>query len=351
MVIVVHQAREGRWRFSYTWAGRRHHVARVSRQAAIDEARRIARQIAEGQVAADQVDASELAEFRAWKASRSRSLERVAWEFLAAKERSAGASGRNVQTLRQHVERAVEALGRSRPLGEIQTVELEQWIDGLGVAPRSRNNIRNSMVTLWRWAKAREYVPDRLTAAEKVERWREVRGAVAILTPDQLAVCFEAVRPDYLPWLALGGLAGIRMEEMAPSSLSSKPALRWESIYLERRLVEVPAETSKTGRRRLVPVGDSLAAWLERCRPAAGGRVCPVTPPTKRETGRLGEAIGGWPTNGLRHSFGSYRTAVLGDPARVSLEMGNSAAVVMRHYFEAVTPEDGRAWFAVAPGS
>jgi hypothetical protein len=56
-----------------------------------------------------------------------------------------------------------------------------------------------------------------------------------------------------------------------------------------------------------------------------------------------------WQENGLRHSFISYRLAVLNDTAKVALEAGNSEEVIFTSYREVVTPEVAKAWFAVAP--
>jgi hypothetical protein len=56
-----------------------------------------------------------------------------------------------------------------------------------------------------------------------------------------------------------------------------------------------------------------------------------------------------WQENGLRHSFISYRLAILHDTARVALEAGNSPEVIFGHYRELVTPEQAQAWFNVRP--
>ena len=56
-----------------------------------------------------------------------------------------------------------------------------------------------------------------------------------------------------------------------------------------------------------------------------------------------------WKSNGLRHSFASYRFAQIGDAGRVAGECGNSAAVIHKHYRELVRPADAVKWFAVAP--
>jgi hypothetical protein len=56
-----------------------------------------------------------------------------------------------------------------------------------------------------------------------------------------------------------------------------------------------------------------------------------------------------WEANGLRHSYISYRLAILHDTARVALEAGNSPEVIFAHYRELVTPEEAEAWFNVRP--
>jgi hypothetical protein len=56
-----------------------------------------------------------------------------------------------------------------------------------------------------------------------------------------------------------------------------------------------------------------------------------------------------WQPNGLRHSYISYRLAILPDTARVALEAGNSPEVIFAHYRELVTPEAANASFGVIP--
>lgn len=56
-----------------------------------------------------------------------------------------------------------------------------------------------------------------------------------------------------------------------------------------------------------------------------------------------------WKSNALRHSFASYRFAQTGDAGRVAGELGNSAAVVHKHYRELVKPADAEKWFNVKP--
>jgi hypothetical protein len=56
-----------------------------------------------------------------------------------------------------------------------------------------------------------------------------------------------------------------------------------------------------------------------------------------------------WETNELRHSYISYRLAILHDTALVELEADNSPEVIISPYRELVTPEAAGAWFKVEP--
>jgi hypothetical protein len=56
-----------------------------------------------------------------------------------------------------------------------------------------------------------------------------------------------------------------------------------------------------------------------------------------------------WPRNALRHSYISYRLAIVKDAAKVALEAGNSPDIIFKHYRELVTEQDAKAWFAINP--
>ena len=68
---------------------------------------------------------------------------------------------------------------------------------------------------------------------------------------------------------------------------------------------------------------------------------------SRRKAGK--EAPFRWKRNGLRHSFCSYRLAVLKNAHEVSLEAGNSPNMIFKHYRELVGPEDAQAWFSTSP--
>ena len=65
---------------------------------------------------------------------------------------------------------------------------------------------------------------------------------------------------------------------------------------------------------------------------------------------RLSRALGiEWPPNVLRHSFISYRIAIVQSADQVALEAGNSASIIFKHYRELTTPEVAGRWFSILP--
>ena len=53
--------------------------------------------------------------------------------------------------------------------------------------------------------------------------------------------------------------------------------------------------------------------------------------------------------NVLRHSFGSYRMEMVKNAGQVALEMGNSAAIVMKHYFDIVEARAATEYWNIRP--
>ena len=121
--------------------------------------------------------------------------------------------------------------------------------------------------------------------------------------------------------------------------------LEWKAVDLERKIITLRADQAKTASRRIVPISDGLAAWL---RPLPQeGKVVPERAP---DLTKLAEKLAmEWPRNALRHSYISYRLAIVKDAARVALEAGNSPDIIFKHYRELVTEEDSQEWFSIVP--
>ncbi|QIF05190.1 tyrosine-type recombinase/integrase [Roseimicrobium sp. ORNL1] len=270
-------------------------------------------------------------------------------ELLAAKK----ANGSSVDYLRD-LQSRLGAFGNAfatRPLCSITGAEIESWLFSQGHAPATVALMRRNLSVLWSFARRRGWVAEN-TVLERTEAPKVRWGTPRILTPEQWTKLLGAAetkgaeRGDhrFLWWLLLGGLAGVRPREAE--------RLRWENVRLEMGDVELGAAITKVGSRRLVPVLPALKAFLDRYRPQdATGFVVGLTPTQLRDRRDEACKTAGieWTPDVLRHSWCSYRVAMVGEAGKVAYEAGHSAAVQSKHYRELCHAKDAEKWFAVQP--
>jgi integrase len=346
--IRVRQYGDGRWGFDDYSQGERKMVRLLSKQKAQARATDLAVLLANGRHDLMQIDASELAEFRKWKAgcNSTVSVAEACKAFLAIKQTK---SSRHVRSLRNDLALFEEFMGATRPLGDILAPEIQRFLDSRQAGERRKFNLRVAVVSLFRWARRMSYLPDRTTEAEKVEPIQKLPGKANVLTPDQMRTLLDNVRPQFFPWLCVAAFSGIRSEEIAPDPKSKKSPLKWEDFDWRHRVIIVRAETSKTKEEREVPIPPNLAEWLAPYRNAKGPVIGGAAQPSKAETARLGQFIGGWKHNALRDSFCSYRTRITQNVPQTSYEMGNSISMVKRSYHRRQPIRAARQWFNIRP--
>jgi integrase len=179
----------------------------------------------------------------------------------------------------------------------------------------------------------------------------------AIITPaifETLLRTAQAEFPTLLPYIVVAGFAGVRRDELIREYRSDK-ILRWEDFYWGRGLIEIRSEVAKKtarkrGDRRFIPIEPSLVQWLQNYRRKTGEVVALSDSGFRAKYRRLCQKAGHAPNpNELRHSFASFwlaRSTETGAGALAKI-MGNSEAVVKKHYVEVLSPEDGQAWFGI----
>jgi integrase len=261
-------------------------------------------------------------------------LAEIAEQFANSRQQS-GLSPHYVSQCRKTVNDLAKAFpGKTLP--DLRTAELDAWLGGLTLGAKTRNGMRIMLVACGNWAEGRGYLIKGGSPFPAMVRYKETKTSVSIFTPENIASLLAKADKTLRPFLALGAFAGLRTAELQ--------RLDWKEIDLDRGFITVDANKAKTQQRRLVPISENLKLWLMPCKQTSGP-VCLHQRP-QISAARLCDGFA-WQENGLRHSFISYRLAVLHDTARVALEAGNSPEVIFSHYRELVTPEAAQAWFNV----
>jgi integrase len=272
--------------------------------------------------------------------TRSVPLSRATRELIENR-RAAGASARYLKDLRLRLARFCAAFPE-RTLADISTADVDRWLAALNLAPVTRNTFRLRLGTLFSFGMTRRWCT--FNPVAHTTRAKETAGDIVILSVAQTAQLLEAASAETLPFWAIGAFAGLRRAEIE--------RLDWAQVDFESSLIEVKARHSKTATRRLVPMQPNLRTWLFPYRAHRRGAVCPgnLRARTEADRDRAGLRLG-WPTNALRHSFGSYHLAHFKDAPALALQMGNSPDVIFRHYRELVRPKQAALYWQIKPSA
>ena len=227
----------------------------------------------------------------------------------------------------------------------IQTAEIAAWLRSIHATGRNSNNYRNAICTLFSFARERGFLPrQEKTEAELLGRVKEKVSKIGIYTPDEIGKILAAAPEALVPTIAIGAFGGLRMMEIL--------RLEWDQIDIGKRSIEILAENAKTAQRRLVPISNNLAKWLLR-HAVREGRASPryqnLANLSRAVSKACSDAGVGMVSNGLRHSYASYRLAIVKSADQVALEMGNSPRKLFANYRELVTEKAAKKWFAVSP--
>ncbi len=372
--VPIYEFSDGRYCVDMLLGEKRKRITRTSLEAAKIEARRLIAQIASGRAHEEPMTLAEVEDYRLakgklapftvslltaveeWIAGRgktpriiTKTVAEVADEFLTSK-RVEGAGFFHLEDRKYRMNKFASSFpGR---IDLVSTHEIEVWLNGLKVSGRTRNNYRNAVLQLFRYARGKRYLPrNEPTVVEDVAAANFGEGAIEIYTPQELRLLLSHAPAKLLPFFAIGALAGLRSQETM--------RLDWADIRFEQGFIEVAAEKAKTASRRLVPLLPALAAWLLPLRQKSGHVVGytrnDVLCEARKRFCKRGITEGDevveftWKPNALRHSYASYRLADIKDAARVALEMGNSPTMLFRNYRELVTEKQATEWFSVLP--
>ncbi len=285
--------------------------------------------------------------------ARHPETDKTVAEIVAEIVKDREANGRSTKYLKDLTGRLGQfATAFTTTISSVNTAQVRTYVQGLRntdgspLAPRSRENHRRLIVTLFEYAAQQGYVA-RDTAADiaNIQKPRVVAGPTGIFTPSQIEKVLMALTGSDRVICALGAFCGLRSAELS--------RLRWENIRMDQRVVVIDAQQTKTASRRVIPLPNNAIAWIAPLIPsAASGQISRHNHAdyTSKHLAETAQTLGiPWVRNGLRHSWCSYRLAVTKNAALTAHEAGNSPQILHRHYNELVTQKEAEQWFSVTP--
>jgi len=282
-------------------------------------------------------------------------------QFLISKERD-GVRPRSLVQLDATLRQFETLVGKDAPVCEITTAEVERYLNGLRsrdgkhkAAAKTFNGYRADLNVFCVWCLEQtdtneqgqklRWLLENPVAAIKKKNVVE-RDVPETLDASQARALMHHVeswkRGIMAPYFALALFAGLRT---GPDGELHKLALHPEKlrlIDLERGVIHIKPEISKTGQYRQVIIRPALAAWLTRygldLLPTGFDRHLK----TIRKTRGLGHDV-------LRHTFFSMHVASFKSVGEAALEGGNTEAVLKKHYLNLATYTEGGEFWSILP--
>jgi integrase/recombinase XerD len=228
-------------------------------------------------------------------------------------------------------------------LNDMDIFTIEQWFGGRKEALSTMSSNIGRLSALFGFAERRGWMER--NPCKQLEKIRIDRKPPKILTVEQVRTVMTNVReqkPNELAFFTLAIFAGVRPEELE--------RITWDAINFETGIVTIDAAASKVRRRRIMELEPNAIAWIQLA--GMENARLPVLRMTRRRYLDYAERWLGfdkWPQDCLRHTAASYLLAKHKNAGLVADRLGNSAAVLLRHYRELVTPDACAAFWNIRP--
>ena len=223
----------------------------------------------------------------------------------------------------------------ARSFFDLSPDDLNDWLDAVDRAPRTRYSYLSTMACFYEWAIGVGLTD--INPAAKIDRPRISRSLPRPIGRDDLAHAILNASPMLLAWLLLAALAGLRCQEIA--------GLRREDVWDQDDPPMLFVAEAKGGNERVVPLHpEALAALRRYGMPARGpifrnrdGRQFTPTQTSRRANDYL-HSIGIEATmHQLRHRFGTD-VQDLGGDLRVTQELMGHLSPLSTAGYSAVNP-------------
>jgi integrase len=370
--------------YAVTWwsEGKRHRRAIADLTEARREARRIAKELADGRHSMTEITVRDLAYYKdlekkmggvplheavqLWLNVASKKVSAVLTkdvieEILKTKNNDDFVGGRQKTNLRLRLNKFGQEFG-PRVISTIKAKEIDAFLSNPEWAARTKAHYRQVILMLFDYAKRKEYLdPDRDHQADKTEVIRVQESKLESWSVPEMRTLLQYSNPKTLPWIVLGAFAGVRSAEIE--------RMNWEDIDWNSNLILVHSKRVGTGKvraqnDRTIPMTENLKSWLSPFRTFQGNILKSLS--VKNIYEDLDKIVGlirrnntdfQWKPNANRHSFATYYLALTGDASQTALACGHNPSMLLRRYKtimvngRTVTREMAKEYFSLAPGA
>jgi len=265
---------------------------------------------------------------------------------LADKEKE-GVDARSVSTMRSPCRRFGVRYPR-RQLSDIQHSDVTEWIDSLGVRPRTRLGYLTELRTLFSWATQKGYadfnpvvaaMPTKKTRKKIMDTKREVRKS-QVLTPEECRIIMDYCEnhyPDLTGYAALALFAGLRPEKEAT-------LIDWDQVTEAH--ITVDWRIAKDRETRIIePLTPNLVEWIKLVKSRG---VEPYVNHKRKWDNVKKQIVRPWPHDACRHTYASYHFAMFKDAGLTAKNLGHPNADLLRKdYNSAVTEAAARQFWLI----
>jgi integrase len=286
-------------------------------------------------------DADLIAICQKWLADRNvrqMPLELAIDEFLEAKKKQ-NVSERYYDSLRKRLNKLRGYVGGDVRVGDISRQDIESFFGTVKNTPINRDNYIRDFRVFFEWAAVEKYAPQNVAA--EIQRPTVKRKDPEILAVDQVENMLKGTIGQDRACAALGMFVGVRPEEL--------PKLDWKHIDLERGIVRLPPEITKTNVGRILYLEPNAVAWLRTVR--GKGLIFKGDASCLTSRLRLAAGLEKWPQNALRHTFATMHVTAFEDAGRTALMMHSkeNPKILFQHYFRSTLKEDALKFWQLYP--
>lgn len=233
-----------------------------------------------------------------------------------------------------------------RLMDEVTHSEVKEWINGRDVATTTKNNYVKEVKSLFNWA-IREGMAE-VNPTQRIAKYRHSiseleakESAKEILTVNEVDTMLDWAStecPQAIPRMSIMLYAGTRPGRESES-------LTIDNIYMDDRIIHVPASKAKDRKERFIDICDKLygvLGWMYQSQLDVHSEHWePQWEDLKRSVGLGGQ----WPNSCTRHTFASYNLAKFGDVSTKSALGHGSYDMLFKHYRTLVRPAEADAYF------